>query len=456
MAIKGRGKGSSSGDDGAEKGRGETPPPPSRVQAQIDLILNGPGPDRGGGEGLPGSDTFPPVGSWGESGPDYMFRDRHLLVRDSDLARVTEELGGGRRAPSRAARHNSEVNRNVDGLTLFELPDRIASVEAALRQLDSALGAGVATPDHVLYLCRTGSSCPATEPAEVPVGIGPDPGVGAGGHGAWNHCDGAGTLVSIIDSGMPVAPPTQSWLAGVQSDANDPEETYGNGIINPYAGHGMFCAGVARTVAPRADVYVENAFRKVGAEYESDLVAEIGQALNRGPDVISLSFGCVSRGDIPLLGFDLIRARLAKQKGVVLVAAAGNDGTRAPFWPAASPWTVSVGALTRDGRTRAAFSNYGGWVDVYAPGEDLVNAFPTGDYLCTEPPHLGERRHFDGMARWSGTSFSTPMVAGLIAARISATGENGQQAAAALLARARRQAIPGLGAVIYPGQACDC
>lgn len=404
--------------------------PQSRLHAQIRLVLSGI-PDVM--DGLEGAAAHRP--DWaGRNEVDYLHRERTLLVRDADVDRVTRIVSS---AP--VAHEN-----NVRGLTRLEFSaDERRSVEEACADVDRALGEGVATPDHILYVCPYGT-CPATEPEEVAGAALPDPGVSA------EASDGEGVLMVIPDSGLlPRAADEHTWLAGVDGEKENPIGGYPPRIL-PYAGHGTFAAGVARTMAPAADVWVDRTFANFGTIFEADLAKQISDALKRGAEVISLSFGTNSRNDLSLLGFEIVEERLRSQAGSVLVAAAGNDASRRPFWPAAYPWVVGVGALDADKRGRASWSNYGAWVDVFAPGEGLVNAFAKGDYLCTEPPDVGKSRKFDGMARWSGTSFSTPLVAGLIAARISKTGENGRQAADALLATARTQAIHGVGPVLLP------
>ncbi|MBX6355682.1 MAG: S8/S53 family peptidase, partial [Micromonosporaceae bacterium] len=313
------------------------------------------------------------------------------------------------------------------------------------RVYGDGLGPGAAAPDHLIHISPVAGNCPATEPAVVPPGAAPDPGVTS------DRAAGEGVKVVVVDTGLdPQAAGTHLWMDGV---TGEPDPAIQPPDLLPYAGHGTFIAGVVRTMAPRAEVFVRAFFGQVGAIFESDLVMALDKVLQEdAPDIISMSAGTWTFDPTGLLGFHVFyENRLRYHKGVVLVVAAGNDADRKPFWPAAAPYTVSVGALAADWRSRARFSNFGGWVDVYAPGENLVNAYPTGTYTYQEPPLAPAKADFAGMASWSGTSFATPLVAGLIAARMSRTGENGQDAAAALLAQARSQAIPGLGAVLLPG-----
>lgn len=357
----------------------------------------------------------------------HMHRKGTILIRDADLQRVRAIVPG-------------EVEDNlINGLTLYRPRD--LDTEAALNQIDRELGVGIATPDHALHVTPAGI-CPASEPEDVDLpphpAVNTDPG-----------SDGTGVLVSVVDTGFlpSLADAQHPWLAGVTGDT----ESYDGTHIRPFEGHGTFVAGIVRCLAPAAEVRVEGFLTHGGTVFESEIVRQLDDALNRVPDIISMSAGTLTRHNLPPLSFDIFwENRLRHYKGTVLVAAAGNDMHRGPFWPAALPWAVSVGALDEH-YARAPFTNYGSWVDVYAPGVDIVNAFPDGLYTYQEPPRAGDTHKFRyGMARWSGTSFSTPIVSGMIAARMSETGENGRHAADALLARARRDARPRVGAILKP------
>jgi hypothetical protein len=319
----------------------------------------------------------------------------------------------------------------------------------ALEVVRDELGAGIAAPDHLISITGDGPHCPATEPVPVPPAAAPEPRWPTGG-------TGEGVRVVVVDTGFDNdSPDGHWWLCGVTGDGDAAIGTAGGTgprPLGPYAGHGTFIAGVVRSIAPLADVRVRGIFDLSGAAFESDLVATLDDVLRTDfPDVISLSAGAVTwDASIPLCFQAFQDNVLSRYKGLAIVSAAGNRSERDYFWPAAAPWALSVGALSANWRNRAHFSNYGGWVDVYAPGEDIVNAYPSGRYTYQEPPNAGHTADFTGMAKWSGTSFSTPMVAGLIAARMSRTGENGRTAGAALIAQAQANAIPGVGAVLRP------
>lgn len=364
---------------------------------------------------------------------DYFCHPDRILVRgDGEQAAQVADLVGGTVGLS-----------PIDGLTIVMLGEM--GREEALTIVDVQLGLDVASPDHVFYVTGVAGCCPATEPNRTPDTMPVPVSTLAGG------CDGTGVTVSVVDTGFICAlvDDDHRWLHDVTGD----EEHYDPDHIGPYVGHGSFVAGVVRSMAPQATVRVEGFLADGGAVHESAMIAQLHDSLNKRPDVITMSAGSYTRDRRISLAFDAFRAVLEDRlPGTVMLAAAGNDATDDPFQPAAdSDWCVGVGALNPDG-SRAPYSNFGDWVQVYARGTDMINAFPKGTVDYHEPPRQHQHATFrNAMASWSGTSFSTPLVAGLIAARMSSTGETGRQAWASLKAIARQTEV---GPVLEPAMAC--
>lgn len=375
----------------------------------------------------------------------YLFHPDRVLVRAADADTFDEVIGKLDEGILTEPPRRDDV-RLLDGeLVRYVLSERRGgqSVPDVLDQLEErGLRPGAASPDHWVHVSPGGpggSACPAIEPQETGLEEPWPPRVPQ----RKKSCD---VTVVVVDTGWNPASgsdPRTPWLDGVTGDdeLNGPD-------LRPYAGHGTFIAGVVRCVAPETTVFVEGyAVGGIGGGgiLESDLVVQLEEALTHDPRVINLSAGCRTRMDYPSIALETFHRTRLRKRDCVLVAAAGNDSWAAPFWPAAFDWCVGVGSLDRDGRV-SSFSNFGVSADVYALGRNHVNAFPDGTFVCHESPDKGDVRVFDtGMARWSGTSFAAPYVAGMIAREISETGSSARDARDAVLARARYDSDPTIG-----------
>jgi subtilisin family serine protease len=384
---------------------------------------------------------------------DYLYQPGRLLAlaTSENLSLLANALPG-LRGVQRDLRPDGELTViTTDALARKEIsvPEALDRIDRRLGTANPAFGEGglpAASPDHVVHVSRI---CPAVEP-EVPSGhpVTPWPAQRPPVKSARQ------ILIGISDTGLleHLDPARYPWLSDVTGDPDPlaPPPGGGPAQIAEYAAHGTFVAGVAKCEAPQARVLVNNHFTASGGELESVMVDKVLELAQQKPDVINLSAGTYTRNDWASLGFSLFNRRHPE---IAFVAAAGNDTTDRPFWPAAFDWAVSVGALATDQQHRAWFSNFGPWVDVYALGEGMVNAYATGEYTYNEPPKAPATQAFDGMARWDGTSFSAPLVAGLIAERMARTTDSATQATAAVLKLASNQVLAGVGPALFPGDA---
>jgi subtilisin family serine protease len=180
-------------------------------------------------------------------------------------------------------------------------------------------------------------------------------------------------------------------------------------------GHGTMVAGVLHLVAPNAKILPLKAFRPDGTGNLADIIHAIYYATQNHATVVNMSF------DLSAPSQALSQAvSYANQAGVILVASAGNESTSARVYPAAFSGHVVGVASTTDWDARSSFSNYG-TADVWiaAPGEYVISTFPGGSY-----------------ASGSGTSFSSPLVAGTAALLLNAKPSLNQTKAASALSHA--------------------
>lgn len=204
--------------------------------------------------------------------------------------------------------------------------------------------------------------------------------------------------IGVVDSGADVTHPDLTGkVAGTYNAVT------GGTDVRDQVGHGTGVASVAAAATNNgvgisgagydSTLLVAKVADRAGRIFTDDLARGIVWAVDSGADVINLSLGGPSSDRLER---DAIA--YAQRRDVLVVAAAGNDGTSIRQFPAALPGVLSVGATTVNGSARAAFSSYGSWVDVGAPGRDLLVAAPGGGYELAD-----------------GTSFAAPLVAGQVA-----------------------------------------
>jgi serine protease len=251
-----------------------------------------------------------------------------------------------------------------------------------------------------------------------------DDGFGIHVPSAWDRSTGTGVVVAVLDTGVAYenyaafsqAPDLAqtSFVDGwdfihntVHADDDNGHGTHVTGTIAQSSNNGYGCAGVA----PGARIMPVKVLGADGTGPLSALADGIRFAADHSAQVINISLGTSQSSDALR---DAVQ--YARGKGVVIVAAAGNDGNDTPVYPAAFSGVISVGATRFDGQT-TYYSSYGPTLSVVAPGGDPTvdqnnDGFPDGILQQTfSPDHPGQF----GFYFKAGTSQAAPHVSGVAA-----------------------------------------
>jgi subtilisin family serine protease len=214
---------------------------------------------------------------------------------------------------------------------------------------------------------------------------------------AWGVHDAHGQVVAVIDTGVDG---NQQDLSGDVLPGIDIVAGQGDGRVDPN-GHGTAVSGViAATVgngigvsgaARGARILPVRVLNASGSGSLADVAEGLVWATDHGATVANMSLAATGLDAYGPLDDAITYAR---SHGVVVVAAAGNDGPSSPLeYPADAPGVIAAGA-TDSGNRVASFSSQGPWVAIAAPGESVFTTSTGNQYL-----------------EWSGTSFASPYVA---------------------------------------------
>lgn len=221
---------------------------------------------------------------------------------------------------------------------------------------------------------------------------------------AWDINTGSSSVVvAVIDTGVDLKHPDLQGKIVPGRNLLRPED-----LPQDDGGHGTHVAGtIAATlnnnigiagVAPGVSIMPIKVLRSNGSGRDSNVAAGIRWATDSGARVINMSFTGTDAS--PALSEAVA---YAASHNVVLVAAAGNERSSAPTYPAATEWAIAVAATETSDR-RAFFTNYGNWIDVAAPGTRIVSTYwERGSTYQTD----------------SGTSMASAHVSGVVALLLS-------------------------------------
>ena len=229
---------------------------------------------------------------------------------------------------------------------------------------------------------------------------------------AWDQTKGAGITIAVIDTGVSQVPDLKltKFVAGYDfvNDREKTEDDNGHGthvagIIAQSTNNGYGVAGIAHL----ANIMPLKVLSADGGGTVADIAEAIKFAADRGADVINLSLG--GGGASQLLEQAIA---YAYNKGVIIVAAAGNENLNGASYPARYPKVIGVTATDLED-AKAPYGNYGAGVDLAAPGGTDTNKILQN----TIDPSTGE----SVFVGFQGTSMAAPHVAG-VAALIKASG----------------------------------